>query len=328
MAEGSGGTAVGVRTVRVPDGGRGRADRIVADATGLSRSYVQKLISGGRLTAGGQPLRANAVVDAGHGAAPRRPAGRATRAGARAGHRAERGVRGRRPVDRRQAGRPRRASVPGPRDGDRGQRPAGTCRWRRVRRDRRRPAAGDRPPPRPRHERAADGRPAGPRAGLAHGAAQGPPHPQDVPGAGPGLGVGSGRTHRGTDRARPEAPHPDGRRPRRAAVDHRLSGPRTVRRLDPVGARPRSPGERTRSACTSTRSVIRWRATVCTAPGRPAAARTDSTGCSSTHGVSSSHRRPTVTSSAPPRRSRPSSKGCLSACAQRSHADDRPRAGS
>jgi 23S rRNA pseudouridine1911/1915/1917 synthase len=65
MAERSGGAAVGVRTVRVPDGGRGRADRIVADATGLSRSYVQKLISNGRLTAGGQPLRANAVVDAG-----------------------------------------------------------------------------------------------------------------------------------------------------------------------------------------------------------------------------------------------------------------------
>jgi 23S rRNA pseudouridine1911/1915/1917 synthase len=65
MAERSGGTAVGVRTVRVPDGGRGRADRIVADATGLSRSYVQKLISGGRLTAGGRPLRANAVVDPG-----------------------------------------------------------------------------------------------------------------------------------------------------------------------------------------------------------------------------------------------------------------------
>jgi 23S rRNA pseudouridine1911/1915/1917 synthase len=65
MAERSGGTAVGVRTVRVPDGGRGRADRIVADATGLSRSYVQKLISNGRLTAGGEPLRANAVVDPG-----------------------------------------------------------------------------------------------------------------------------------------------------------------------------------------------------------------------------------------------------------------------
>jgi len=65
MAERSGGAAVGVRTVRVPDGGRGRADRIVADATGLSRSYVQKLISNGRLTAGGEPLRANAVVAAG-----------------------------------------------------------------------------------------------------------------------------------------------------------------------------------------------------------------------------------------------------------------------
>ena len=65
MAERSGGAGVGVRTVRVPDGGRGRADRIVADATGLSRSYVQKLISNGRLTAGGEPLRANAVVDAG-----------------------------------------------------------------------------------------------------------------------------------------------------------------------------------------------------------------------------------------------------------------------
>ena len=65
MPEPSGSAAVGIRTLRVPDGGRGRADRIVADATGLSRSYVQKLISGGRLTAAGQPLRANAIVDAG-----------------------------------------------------------------------------------------------------------------------------------------------------------------------------------------------------------------------------------------------------------------------
>ena len=42
--------AAGIRTIRVPDGGRGRVDRFVADATGLSRSYVQKLISDGRLT--------------------------------------------------------------------------------------------------------------------------------------------------------------------------------------------------------------------------------------------------------------------------------------
>jgi len=65
MPEPSGGAAVGIRTVRVPDGGRGRVDRVVADATGLSRSYVQKLISGGRLTAAGHPVRANAIVDPG-----------------------------------------------------------------------------------------------------------------------------------------------------------------------------------------------------------------------------------------------------------------------
>jgi len=65
MPEASGSAAVGVRTVRVPDGGRGRVDRIVADATGLSRSYVQKLISGGRLTAAGEPIRANAIVESG-----------------------------------------------------------------------------------------------------------------------------------------------------------------------------------------------------------------------------------------------------------------------
>ena len=65
MPETSGSAAVGIRTVRVPDGGRGRVDRIVADATGLSRSYVQKLISGGRLTAAGEPLRANEIVEGG-----------------------------------------------------------------------------------------------------------------------------------------------------------------------------------------------------------------------------------------------------------------------
>ena len=36
-----------------PTGSAGRVDRYVADATGLSRSYVQKLISDGRLTADG-----------------------------------------------------------------------------------------------------------------------------------------------------------------------------------------------------------------------------------------------------------------------------------
>ena len=42
-----------------------RVDRFVADSTGLSRSYVQKLISDGRLTQAGEPLKANATVAAG-----------------------------------------------------------------------------------------------------------------------------------------------------------------------------------------------------------------------------------------------------------------------
>src|SRR6187455_688113 len=58
-------TMPGVRALRVPDGPGGRVDRYVADATGLSRSYVQKLISDGRLTSAGEPLRANAIVGAG-----------------------------------------------------------------------------------------------------------------------------------------------------------------------------------------------------------------------------------------------------------------------
>jgi 23S rRNA pseudouridine1911/1915/1917 synthase len=57
--------APGVRILRVPDGSDGRVDRYVADATGLSRSYVQKLISDGRLTADGATLRANTLVGAG-----------------------------------------------------------------------------------------------------------------------------------------------------------------------------------------------------------------------------------------------------------------------
>jgi 23S rRNA pseudouridine1911/1915/1917 synthase len=60
-----GAVVAGVRTIRVPDGPPGRVDRIVADATGLSRSHVQKLISDGRLTADGVAIRANQIVLAG-----------------------------------------------------------------------------------------------------------------------------------------------------------------------------------------------------------------------------------------------------------------------
>src|SRR6185503_19018647 len=58
-------SAPGVRVLRVPEGSDGRVDRVVADATGLSRSYVQKLISDGRLTADGLALKSNAIVQPG-----------------------------------------------------------------------------------------------------------------------------------------------------------------------------------------------------------------------------------------------------------------------
>src|SRR4051812_17148603 len=56
-----------IHTLTVPDAGRGRVDRIVADLTGLSRSYVQKLIAGGGLVAeaDASPLRSNDIVEAG-----------------------------------------------------------------------------------------------------------------------------------------------------------------------------------------------------------------------------------------------------------------------
>ena len=57
--------AAGIRTLRVPEGPASRIDRFVADATGLSRSHVQKLITDGRLTAAGVPLKANTIVPAG-----------------------------------------------------------------------------------------------------------------------------------------------------------------------------------------------------------------------------------------------------------------------
>jgi 23S rRNA pseudouridine1911/1915/1917 synthase len=44
---------------------RGRADRWAADLSGLSRSHVQRLISEGRLTVDGSPVKANTVLEPG-----------------------------------------------------------------------------------------------------------------------------------------------------------------------------------------------------------------------------------------------------------------------
>ena len=52
--------------MEVPDSAAGsRADRFVADASGLSRAFVQRLIGEGRLTADGEALKANTTLRAG-----------------------------------------------------------------------------------------------------------------------------------------------------------------------------------------------------------------------------------------------------------------------
>jgi 23S rRNA pseudouridine1911/1915/1917 synthase len=53
-------------TIHVPDGAAGsRVDRFVADASGLSRAYVQRLITEGRLTRDGERVRARDPAIAG-----------------------------------------------------------------------------------------------------------------------------------------------------------------------------------------------------------------------------------------------------------------------
>lgn len=56
----------GLVSLSVPGGAEGlRADRFVADATGMSRAHVQKLIRDGRLRRRGEPIRANVPLAAG-----------------------------------------------------------------------------------------------------------------------------------------------------------------------------------------------------------------------------------------------------------------------
>jgi len=49
-------------TFTVPEAAEGRIDRYVADVSGLSRSYVQKLITEGHVTAAGSPVKSNEGV--------------------------------------------------------------------------------------------------------------------------------------------------------------------------------------------------------------------------------------------------------------------------
>ena len=286
------------RTLRVPDGTGGagrplrrRRDRPVAELrpeADLGRPADRR-----RRAAQGQRDRRRRGR-----APPRRPASRSRLRPAPApDDPARRRLRGRRPADRRQAGRPgrpsRRRATTRARWSTRCSARAGGAEYGGIAGV---AAAGHRPSPRPRHERAADGRQARRRPGRADGPAQGAPGQEDLPGARPGLGrrpaVGRIEAPIGRD---PRHADPDGRRPRRAAVDHRLPGPRAVRRLDAARARPdhrpdppdpgpprrdRPPGRR--------RPGLRHRA-------RRGAGRTASSGCSCTPGGSSWRRRPTAT---------------------------------
>jgi 23S rRNA pseudouridine1911/1915/1917 synthase len=49
-------------TITVPETAEGRIDRYLADVSGLSRSYVQKLITEGHVTTDGEPIKANEPV--------------------------------------------------------------------------------------------------------------------------------------------------------------------------------------------------------------------------------------------------------------------------
>jgi 23S rRNA pseudouridine1911/1915/1917 synthase len=49
-------------TITVPETAEGRIDRFLADESGLSRSYVQKLITEGHVTTDGNPIKSNEIV--------------------------------------------------------------------------------------------------------------------------------------------------------------------------------------------------------------------------------------------------------------------------
>jgi 23S rRNA pseudouridine1911/1915/1917 synthase len=71
------GTGEETRRMLIPAGARpGRADRLAADLSGLSRSHVQRLISEGRLTADGAMVKANTVLAPGAALELRIPAPR------------------------------------------------------------------------------------------------------------------------------------------------------------------------------------------------------------------------------------------------------------
>ena len=215
-----------------------RVDRFVADRTGLSRSYVQKLISEGLLVDDqGRRLRANSEVRGGAVTLEVPPA--------EVPYHLEPDPTIQIEVvyeddDLLIVNKPSGLVVhPAPGHWQRHARQCADGPRRPLRRDRGRRPPGHRPPAGPRHLGPADRRPQRRRAGVGDGPAQGAPRPQDLPGAGAGLRRRRGGPDRGAHRARPQGPQADGRRLRRPGGHDRLPRPRALRGLDAPRARSR-----------------------------------------------------------------------------------------
>ena len=310
--------ASGIRTVRVPDGTAGRIDRFVADATGLSRSHVQKLISDGRLTVDGVAGAGQRRRRGGQRGAARRPG--APRARSRPGARISRSRSCTRTTTCSSSTSRRDLVVhpsPGHHDGD-------TLVNALLARAGGSEYGGIAGVARPGIVHRLDRDTSGLLMVAKHDAAQRSLMAQlkarrvrkTYQALVVGKRRGGRRPDRGAYRARPKAPNADGRRPRRPPVDDRVPGPRAVRRLDAARARPRHRTDPPDPGASRWRSAIRSRAIRSTARARRGAGPTAWTDSSCMPGGSSSRRRATATSSARRRHSPTDSRRCSTGCAR------------
>ena len=247
-----------------------RLDAFVARALPeLSRSHVKRLLDGGLVTIGGRVPKASEKVSEGVGGRRRSAAAGGDEPGA-AAHSRDDHLPGQRHHRRRQAAGPDGAPCARPPERHAGQRPAGDVPGPAG--HRRDAAARHRAPAGQGHLRAARRRQERPRdAGAAAQLAERRVHKTYLALV-HGVPKPARRPDRGADRAQPEEPQEDGDRRGRPRVDDALQGARGAAAATRCWKSSRSPGARTRSACTSPRSATRSSATRCTAGRRRSSA--------------------------------------------------------